>query len=179
MVFCTSLSILPTKAGNYDNYWLLNGVRYLYPIPGGVPKEAGGNDDYFNNSVYLFGWTLHQMTIGTPLITSPIILSGNKQTLIDGHSVDYILNNKVTGHHLGVEGTYKNLSYKIFYTWYLNFGTNNLPFNPIIPQQSFLLQTYLKNKLPWGLDLSVKSGIDIGKMYGNNLGFQVSLIKKG
>jgi hypothetical protein len=156
----------PTRA-----VWVLDGVEYTYPIEGGVIHEFGGNDDYFNNGIYKFGWTYKNMTLGTPLITSPIIP-------IEGVG-DYIRNNKVTGHHFGIEGIYKDISYKIFYTYYLNFGTNSYPFNPHKPQSSILLQTYIRNKLPWGLDLSLKGGIDIGSMYGNNLGIQFSLIKKG
>lgn len=156
---------------SHNEYWELDGVRYSYPIPGSEYHIGGGNDDYFNNEIYLFGWTYKNMTIGTPFITSPIIPIGGQG--------EYLRNNKVKGHHLGFEGIYKEISYKILYTYYINFGTNSSPFNPNKSQNSILLQTYLCNKLPWGIDISIKAGIDIGSMYGNNLGMQISLIKKG
>jgi len=156
----------PTRA-----VWILDGVEYTYPIEGGEFHELGGNDDYFNNVIYKFGWTYKNMTLGTPLITSPIIP-------IEGEG-DYIRNNKVTGHHIGIEGIVKGIVYKVFYTYYLNFGTNFYPINPNKPQHSILLQTYISNKLPWGINLSLKGGIDIGSMYGNNVGLQISLIKTG
>ena len=159
------------QSGPAHEFWILDGVQYTYPIPGGVFYQPGGNDDYFNNVIYQFGWTYKNMTIGTPFITSPIIP-------FEGTG-EYIRNNKVTGHHLGIEGIIKDISYKIFYSYYLNFGTNSVPFSPNRHQHSVLLQTYFCNKLPWGIDISTKVGIDIGNMYGNNLGMQFSLIKKG
>jgi hypothetical protein len=159
------------QSGTYNDYWLLNGKRYLNSDSGGVHHEAGGNDNYFNNGIYQFGWTYQDMTIGTPLITSPAIMHGNAS--------DYIRNNKVTGHHFGIEGIYKKFAYKVFYTYYRNFGTNAYPISPNKPQHSILIQTNISNKLPWGIDLGLKGGLDIGKMYGNNIGIEVSLIKRG
>jgi len=155
-----------------EEFWELEGVRYSYPIPGSEYHIGGGNDNYFNNSIYQFGWTYKDMTIGTPFMSSPAILAG-------GVPNDYIRNNKVTGHHFGIEGNVKDIFYKIFYTYYLNFGTNFSPISPNKSQHSILLETYISNKLPWGIDASLKGGIDIGTMYGNNLGIQVSLIKRG
>ena len=159
------------QSGPAQEVWILDGVEYTYPIPGGEHYDLGGNDNYFNNGIYQFGWTYKNMTLGTPFITSPIIP-------VEG-SGEHIRNNKVTGHHFGFEGIIKDISYKIFYSYYLNYGTNLAPINPYRHQQSILLQTYVSNKLPWNLDISVKAGIDIGSMYGNNLGIQFSLIKKG
>ncbi|MDO9254796.1 MAG: capsule assembly Wzi family protein [Bacteroidales bacterium] len=159
------------QSGPAHAVWVLDGKEYSYPIPGGEYHQLGGNDDYFNNEIYLFGWTFKNMTLGTPFITSPVIA-------VDGQG-EYMRNNKVTGHHFGIEGILKDISYKIFYTYYLNFGTNSSPFSPNKPQHSILLQTYFSNKLPWGIDLSLKGGIDIGSMYGDNLGIQISLIKTG
>ena len=158
------------QSGTYNGYWLLNGVKYSYNIPGSEFHEAGGNDDYFNNGIYQFGWSYKGMTLGTPLITSPSLLHGDQS--------DYIRNNKVTSYHLGIEGTAKDIAYQIFYTYYLNFGTNFYPINSNKHQHSILLQTYFKNQLPLGIDLSIKIGLDIGSMYGNNIGMQFSLVKK-
>lgn len=159
------------QSGSIPEVWILNGVEYTYPIEGGEYYQTGGNDNYFNNGIYQFGWTYKNMTLGTPFITSPVIP-------IEGQGI-YLKNNKVTGHHFGIEGIFKDIMYKFFYTYYLNFGSNNGSYNPNKPQNSILLQTFLSNKLPWGIDVSAKIGIDIGRMYGNNLGIQVSLIKKG
>jgi hypothetical protein len=161
------------QSGKYLTYWSLNGVKYSYPIPGGTQYWAGGDDDYFNNGLYRFGWTFHDMVIGTPLITSPAVLKVN-----DNES-EYIWNNKVRCHHFGLEGRYRYLQYKLFSTWYLNYGTNSYPFEPALAQYSFLLQTQIVDKLPWGISVSLAVGIDHGELYGNNAGFRLGLIKKG
>jgi hypothetical protein len=166
------------QSGPYNDYWLLNGVRYLYPIAGGVHREAGGNDNYFNHFIYQAGWTYDNMTIGTPLITSPAISHGDQS--------NYISNNKIIAHHFAFEGGYNHFLYKVFYTYSLNFGTNNYylnrglyPVENAIYQHSIMLQANLLKTLPWGLDLKVTVGMDKGKMYGNNAGVMVSILKTG
>ena len=161
------------QSGNNDSYWILDGVKYFYPVPGGKYHWPIGNDNYFNNGIYQFGWTFHDMTIGTPLITSPAILK-----ITDGEN-DYVRNNKVTGHHFGLEGKYRFLTYKLLGTFYLNYGTPYNPFESAIQQYSFLLQTQIVDKLPWGFSASLALGIDHGELYGNNAGFRLSLSKKG
>jgi hypothetical protein len=161
------------QSGNDDSYWILNGVKYFYPVPGGSYHWPIGNDDYFNNGIYRFGWTFHDMVIGTPLITSPAVLK------VNDNASEYIWNNKVICHHFGIEGRYRYLQYKLFATWSLNYGTNSFPFDPALQQYSFLLQTQIVDKLPWGISASLTLGIDHGELYGNNAGFRLSLIKKG
>jgi hypothetical protein len=161
------------QSGEYLTYWLLNGTKYSYPVSGGEQHWAGGDDDYFNNGIYQSGWTYHDMTIGTPLITSPAILKAT------GNTSEYIRNNKVLCHHIGLEGKYRNLQYRLLSSWYLNFGTNSSPLEPAISQYSFMLQTEIVDKLPWGISASLCLGIDHGEFYGNNTGFRISFIKKG
>lgn len=149
------------QSGPIDSYGENKG---MWPI---------GNDDYFNNGIYRFGWTYHNMVIGTPLITSPAILR------VSSKESEYIPNNKVICHHIGLEGKYRNLLYKLFATYYLNYGTNSYPFESVIPQYSFLLQTQIVDILPWGISESLAVGVDHGDLYGNNLGLRLSLSKKG
>ncbi len=159
------------QSGPYHDYWMLNGAQYFYPVVGGEYHQAAGNDDYFNNGIYLFGWTYQDMTIGTPFISSPLLPHVG--------ATEFIWNNKVTGHHFGIEGRFKDIDYKVLYSYYLNSGTNAIPIHPNKPQHSILIQTFKNNILPWGIDASLKAGFDFGKMYGNNMGIQVSVIKRG
>lgn len=168
------------QGGTYNDYWMLNGVKYYTPVPGSVHHEFGGNDNYFNHYEYLNGWTYHQMTIGTPLITSPIIYQG------DLSAFHYIGNNKIKAHHIGLEGMQGNFHYTLFYTYSINYGANiilnGLPANTFdVPkkQNSFLLKTIFCNILPWNTKLMVSLGVDRGKMYGDNLGIMISLVKIG
>jgi hypothetical protein len=161
------------QSGKYLSYWLLNGIKYSYPVSGGEQHWVGGDDDYFNNGLYRFGWTYNDMVIGTPLITSPAALK------VNDNASEYIWNNKVISHHFGLEGQYRYLRYKLFATWYLNYGTNSYPLEPALAQYSFLLQTQIVDKLPWGISATLAVGIDHGEFYGNNTGFRLSLSKKG
>lgn len=132
-----------------------------------------GNDDYFNNSLYWFGWTFHELVLGTPLITSPLVIR------IPESGYEYIWNNKIICHHFGLEGKHNSLRYKLLATYSLNYGTNVYPFEPVIRQFSFLLQNEIVDKLPWGISASLVVGIDYGRLYGNNMGLRISLSKKG
>jgi len=167
-----------------DRNRLINGLVYEFinttdqsgPIDSYSDNEEIwpiGNDNYFNNGIYRFGWTYHNMVIGTPLITSPSVLK------IPESGYEHIWNNKVICHHLGVEGKYRILQYKLYATYSLNYGTNAYPYKPAIPQYSFMLQMQIADKLPWGINTSLALGIDHGKLYGNNAGFRLSLSKKG
>jgi hypothetical protein len=148
------------QSGPIDSY---SDNKEMWPV---------GNDDYFNNGIYPFGWTYHNMVIGTPLITSPAVLKVTNS----GH--EYIWNNKVICHHIGLEGKHRDLHYKLFATYYLNYGTNSYPFESAIPQYSFLLQAQIVDKLPWGMSASLAIGVDHGELYGNNAGFRISLLKQ-
>lgn len=110
--------------------------------------------------------------IGTPLITSPAVLN------VNDNKGEYIWNNKVMYHHVGLEGRYSNLQYKLFLTYYRNFGTNNSSFEPAIPQYFFLLQTQIVNKMPWVIFAFLALGVHHGELYGNNAGFRISLLKQ-
>jgi hypothetical protein len=129
--------------------------------------------NYFNHGYYRFGWTFYDMTIGTPMITSPIII---QNTETEG---GYIWNNEVTAHHLGMAGKYKNLQYKFFATYSLNYGTPSYPYDPALNQFSFLLEILLSDKLPLGIQAGFAVGYDHGDLLGNNTGLRISLTKQG
>jgi hypothetical protein len=161
------------QSGRYSFFWLLNGKKYPYQVPGGEYYYTEGNDNYFNANIYRAGWTYHSMVIGTPFITSQgVIKATNNEDA-------YIWNNKVICHHIGLEGKYRNLLYKLLASYYLNYGTNVSPIEPTISQFSFLLQTQIVDVLPWGISAFLALGIDHGELYGNNTGFRLSLSKKG
>lgn len=161
------------QSGSWLYYWLLDGVKYNYNVDGSTFHYAGGNDDYFNNVIYRYGWTYKDMTIGTPFITSPSVLKGDRS------EADYLRNNKITGHHFGLEGEYRYFFYKMFFTYYLNYGTNLYPFENKLPQYSVYLNVRMAEKLPWGLIAELATGYDHGRFYGNNIGLLLKVSKNG
>jgi hypothetical protein len=119
-----------------------------------------GNDNYFNNYIYRSGWTYNGMTLGTPLITSPIFNE-------DGS--DQILNNRVLAFHLGLQGKLGKINYRSFFTYSINKGTYNTPIDPSKNQFSWYLETLFPS-IWQGIDMNVMLAADIGQLYGNNLG---------
>jgi hypothetical protein len=119
-----------------------------------------GNDNYFNNYIYRNGWTYQNMTIGTPLITSPVFNEDGSER---------ILNNRVQAFHLGLGGQLGQIQYRSFFTYSINKGLHSLAIDP--PKNQF--SWYFETTLPaiWkGIDLNIMLAADIGEMYGNNLG---------
>lgn len=151
-----------------DQSGRVNEIDSIDPIQN-RPVELGGNDDYFNNGTYIKGWTFQEMILGNPLISSPAILHGDKY--------DYIRNNRIVAHHLGLEGQRTKISYKLLYTYSLNYGTNSYPISPEKRQHSILLTTQIQEVLPWKLNLSCSLGTDFGEMYGDNVGIIFSFRK--
>ena len=119
-----------------------------------------GNDNYFNNYIYRNGWTYEGMTLGTPLITSPIFNE-------DGSN--RILNNRVQAFHLGLGGKLGKINYRSFFTYSINKGTYSAPIDPSKNQFSWYFETTFPS-IWQGIDMHVMLAADIGQMYGNNLG---------
>lgn len=137
----------------------------------GTYMIIGGNDDYFNHFIYKDGWSNQGMTIGSPLITSPALL-----TL---ESDEYLANNRLTAFHFGLEGKIKKVDYKAFYTFSRNYGTYSSPFSERKDQHSLLLKSTFTNLLPWNISMSVAAAADIGELFENNVGIMLSFRKEG
>ncbi|MFC2090913.1 capsule assembly Wzi family protein [Bacteroidota bacterium] len=132
-----------------------------------ISLKMKGNDNYFNNYVYRSGWTYQGMTLGTPLITSPIYN--------DSDDIG-VYNNRVMATYIGIGGQVKEIKYRMYITTSRNLGTFQSPINPIQNQFSWYLETTVPNI--WkGIDLNVMLAADIGKMYGNGVGVNI-LVRK-
>jgi hypothetical protein len=130
----------------------------------------GGKDNYFNHGHYRSGWTYHGYTIGTPMITSPVL---EKPAMFG------IANNRVIAHHLGVEGQMTgNISYRSFLTLSRNFGTYDWPFARRRDQLSWMLEVNSPLNF-YNLEYGIAFAVDSGEMYGNNYGLLFTLRKKG
>mgnify|MGYP000844264805 FL=1 len=147
------------QSGTYDQYYENDTLKF-----------AGGNDNYFNSGVYKGGWSYNGMTIGTPLITSPVLLSEP--------GFQAIRNNKVTAVHMGFEGSVRTVSYMMKYTFSRNYGYNGGEFPGGSKQcHSFILKANVPDVLPYGLTISGALAFDAGELTGNNFGCMISLIK--
>ncbi len=131
---------------------------------------SGGNDNYFNNYIYRSGWTYRGFTMGTPLLTSPVL---------DDVEKPGIINNRVTAYHIGVKGLVKEVNYTLLLTSSINRGTWSVPFPENLHQFSAWLSLNKNVELFTPLELSLQMGFDVGEMYGNNAGVMVRVRKSG
>ena len=125
----------------------------------GDPVRSG-NDDYFNNYLYKTGWTYHDMTIGTPLITSPVYTNGDPR----------LDNNSITAFNTGmlckIDESY--LSLKL--TFSLNYGTISLPYEKTHSQIYSSIDYTYPSKRYRNLFISWQGAFDLGSHLGNNAG---------
>ncbi len=137
----------------------------LHDLTGAVKLK--GNDNYFNHGIYQDGWSYFGMTLGTPLITSP---------LFNNKNVIGMTNNRVKGYHIGWGGNIHGLNYRTLFTYSINKGTYKEPFEKDRNQISWLFETSVQSM--WrDIDLNILLTADLGKMYGNNLGVILMLSK--
>lgn len=138
--------------------------------PDGQYYELGGNDDYFNSGVYIKGWTYKEQILGNPLFTSPQVFRGNE--------LDFIRNNRIIAHHIGLSGKIKKVEYKLLYTYSRNYGTYAFPFLKIKEQHSILFNSQFPYKFPWNLSLTNSIAFDFGDLYYSNFAFVFTVYKK-
>jgi hypothetical protein len=130
----------------------------------------GGKDSYFYNGGYPTGWTYYLRTIGTPFITPPKLKNG----------IYSPTNFRVQAHHIGIEGDINSYNYKFMTTLSYNYGVRFMPpYDEMIQNTSMLLELNKIFPTLFNVELGCSVGADFGKLYGNSVGFQVSIKKSG
>ena len=133
-----------------------------------------GWDNYYNHYIYQSGWVNNGRVIGNPLFT----LGSNF-----GHysNSNYIINNRIKAHHIGLVGDLSNKhKYKLFLTYSKNYGIyydknrfynekKNYDFNGGIKQFSSLFELSFIDVLN-NLNISVSYSWDRGKLLNDNHG---------
>lgn len=129
-----------------------------------ITSQSTGRDDYYNN-YYYNSYANYGMSIGTPVIISPLYnLSGYPGFLA----------NRANGFHLGVEGDITDrLHYRLLFGHQRNFGTYDIPFHSMRSNTSSMLECRyaLSNKI----ELKGMVAYDKGSLIGNNFGALVSV----
>ena len=132
----------------------------------------GGRDDYFNNSHYLSGWTHYGRSMGLPLLTT---YAPDENGLCRG-----IMNSRVRGYHIGVDGLIAKVPYRFKATFTENFGTYLYPLPSKLCQLSLALEASL-TKAMTGLPVTFSLGVygDVGKLYQNSAGLTLKVTCDG
>jgi len=168
------------------------------PMPGDSPwfceeinpncgYRYNGRDDYYNNGVYLDGWSHRSRALGSPLFLTQVQLDRVRPG-IDTYSDRFFTSTRVVAHHVGLEGwLHQALSYRALATWSRHYGTywglnlgepwgsldpENDPesyfFNP--PQEQWYLMLETDWQTPWldQLSLHTAIGLDRGDLFQNS-----------
>lgn len=117
-------------------------------------------DNYYNNGIYLSGWTYKDRVLGNPLF------------LFDAEN-NLVVNNVFLAHHLGVEGRVSSrLSYTAFATFSRNYGNVYTPGENLDQLSGYLNLAYtLPQRDSFTLFASIAA--DIGELYSEKAGFQL------
>jgi len=133
-----------------------------------IPDKMNGRDDYYNHGCYM-GWQHWGMSLGSPLITSPIY-NTNGDLLFH--------NNRVQAWHVGLSGgPCPELHYRVLLTHTENWGRYVVPFNDVLQQNSFLVEACYKPRWANSFSFTGAWAWDRGKVIGNSHGVQLTIRK--
>ncbi|WP_460635326.1 capsule assembly Wzi family protein [Larkinella harenae] len=155
-------------------------AEYLYTLSQGgelftYHEKARGNDNYFNHTQYIDGWSYRGNTVGTPFIPPA---SSTRPDLPRPQTNELELfsnNNRVKVWHLGLSGSvHQRYSFQLKCSFSQNLGTYALPF----PANTSQFSSILVVGAPFGgFQTSLSIAHDQGGLYPNQTGIQLSLRK--
>lgn len=136
----------------------------------GIPGQATGADDYYNNYAYS-AWANYGMTMGNPFIKGPAYnLSGYPR----------ILDNRLRGVHVGLSGSpAPNWDYTLLFSYRTSWGTPFLPAASRRDCTSLLLHGGWKAPAVEGMKVNFAVGFDCGNLLGNSFGVSVGVSWSG
>ena len=130
----------------------------------------GGGDGYYCNGVFLNGWNYWYRNMGTPFATSPFY---NEDGTI------HTTNNRVMVHHLGVRGDIYGFCYRVLASYASNYGNDVTSRTRISTNTALLIEVNKHVEQAWGLDFGLRLAADFGTQWGNQVGAQITITKKG
>ena len=136
---------------------------YPEPIRSQITDLVVGKDEYYNHSYYV-SYSHYGMTLGNPLITSPIYN-------MDGFNM--YRDNRIKAWHVAVNGELTdNISYLVKGSYREGMGTYDVPIYPKRHTFNAMLQgIYAKG--PW--QVSAAYAFDKGNVYGDNSTFNFKI----
>lgn len=131
--------------------------------------HIGGIDEFYNNS-NTRGWQHWGQAIGNPLYRSPMYNTDGNITF---------KSNRFFAWHFGANGSIlRNLDYRVLYTWqksygtYLNVFAYPLENTSILAELTYRLPDIMQFHSPM---IRLAYGADMGKLLGDNSGFQFTV----
>jgi hypothetical protein len=134
----------------------------------GIP-ELRGVDNYFNNAVYLDGWSYKSQIIGSPFILNK---SNSLQTPLP-LNIWEITNNNLIATSTTISGSFNKLNYLFRASISDNYGLKSD--KDRFRQNSFLIDC---NTIKKSLIIKLKLAADFGELYNQSFGVNLGLAKK-
>lgn len=133
-------------------------------------NTAVGGDDYYNNGVYMQGWSHFGKAIGNSLLSSP-----------EYFNCLGFRNNRVKAHHFAIQGNFTSaIDYDVKLTHSCNYGTHGNPFLSMqrVTSVGIRLGYLLSDKLGcWRFNVQVAG--DKSRMIGDNIGISMGISRQG
>lgn len=160
---------------NKDGRWGISATQNRWPFIQGLSYEFinttdqsgpfhdrdgcvyGGNDNYYNNSIYTQGWTYFGRVLGSPLLS--------------------LSNNRVMAHHIGIRGDIYGFRYRALCTYADNYGRYRRDARS--SNTAVLIEVKKTVEQAWGLEFGLALAGDFGTQYGNSFGAMISVCKQG
>lgn len=139
------------------------------PTPN-LPEKIAGMDDYYNNMNYA-GWQNYGLTLGNPLLTSPLYNAalGNPNQL-------RFYNNRVRALHFGLAGAPSaEWHWRALLSLTRNWGTYSQPFVDIKKQAYALAEVTYRPRWAQGWTGTLGVALDHGDLIGNSVGGQLTI----
>lgn len=169
------IRFIGTTMNKSDGLWGISATQSRWPFIQGLTYEFlhttdqsgpfhdrdgavyGGDDNYYNNSIYTQGWTYYGRIIGSPLLS--------------------LSNNRVRAHHVGIRGDIFGHRYRIIVNHADNYGTYKQP--AYSRNTAVLLEVTKHVPQAWGLDFGFSLAGDFGTQYDNQFGAMLTITKTG
>ncbi|MDB9884571.1 capsule assembly Wzi family protein [Candidatus Marinimicrobia bacterium] len=138
-------------------------------------ETSYGWDSYYNHYIYLSGWSYKGDILSNPLFTEGRLTNEG----------DYISNNRIKAHHIGLSGVLsKNIKHKLLLTYSKNYGTywdqvvflnsqKQYKYTSALEQFSALFELDILNVFN-NTNITISYAFDNGQVLKDNQSFQLS-----
>ena len=135
-----------------------------------LPIQISGRDNYYNHQVY-GAWQHWGMTMGNPLLISPIYN--------EGHQIS-AFHSRITATHLGIAGNpCSSIHYRLLYTHMRSWGTYDDPLIDTRHNDFLLAEMTVKPHQLKGWSITGAFGLNRGDLLKKSTGGSLSIRKEG
>ena len=138
-----------------------------------IYDKMNGRDNYYNHNLYA-GWQHYGLTLGNPLLTSPLY----NETFERAHTLRFY-NNRVKAWHMAITGDPSGeWHWRAMLTLSRNWGSYEYPLPDCLRQTYALAETTYKPRWTRDWQATLAIGLDHGRLLGNSFGGQLTITKR-